>query len=110
MQGRLGREVGWVAPLVSPQRLQLVGEVVNRGSTGLQCIVWGGRSRESPESSPPPPIGAPKPVSSASLRAPRSMVAAFDYNPRESSPNMDVEVRTLRAQPRGVVVAGPPWA
>ncbi|EPQ02785.1 Peripheral-type benzodiazepine receptor-associated protein 1 [Myotis brandtii] len=35
--------------------------------------------------------GPPQLVSSASLRAPRSMVAAFDYNPRESSPNMDVE-------------------
>nr|KAF6417541.1 TSPO associated protein 1 [Molossus molossus] len=35
--------------------------------------------------------GPPKMVSSASPRAPRSMVAAFDYNPRESSPNMDVE-------------------
>ncbi|XP_059004341.1 peripheral-type benzodiazepine receptor-associated protein 1 isoform X10 [Mustela lutreola] len=30
-------------------------------------------------------------VSSASLKSPRTMVAAFDYNPRESSPNMDVE-------------------
>ncbi|XP_047563830.1 peripheral-type benzodiazepine receptor-associated protein 1 isoform X8 [Lutra lutra] len=30
-------------------------------------------------------------VSSASLKSPRAMVAAFDYNPRESSPNMDVE-------------------
>ncbi|XP_070249288.1 peripheral-type benzodiazepine receptor-associated protein 1 isoform X4 [Myotis yumanensis] len=35
--------------------------------------------------------GPPQLVSSASMRAPRSMVAAFDYNPRESSPNMDVE-------------------
>ncbi|XP_046533060.1 peripheral-type benzodiazepine receptor-associated protein 1 isoform X8 [Equus quagga] len=35
--------------------------------------------------------GFPQPVSSASLKAPRSMVAAFDYNPQESSPNMDVE-------------------
>uniref|UniRef100_A0A8D1AKH9 SH3 domain-containing protein n=1 Tax=Sus scrofa TaxID=9823 RepID=A0A8D1AKH9_PIG len=33
----------------------------------------------------------PQLVSPASLKAPRSMVAAFDYNPRESSPNMDVE-------------------
>ncbi|XP_047613149.1 peripheral-type benzodiazepine receptor-associated protein 1 isoform X2 [Phacochoerus africanus] len=33
----------------------------------------------------------PQLVSSAGLKAPRSMVAAFDYNPRESSPNMDVE-------------------
>ncbi|XP_022364813.1 peripheral-type benzodiazepine receptor-associated protein 1 isoform X5 [Enhydra lutris kenyoni] len=30
-------------------------------------------------------------VSSASLKSPQAMVAAFDYNPRESSPNMDVE-------------------
>lgn len=30
------------------------------------------------------------------------MVAAFDYNPRESSPNMDVEVRTLRQRPANV--------
>ncbi|KAF6097938.1 TSPO associated protein 1 [Phyllostomus discolor] len=35
--------------------------------------------------------GPPELVPSASLRAPRSMVAAFDYNPRESSPNVDVE-------------------
>ncbi|XP_012581986.1 PREDICTED: peripheral-type benzodiazepine receptor-associated protein 1 isoform X1 [Condylura cristata] len=35
--------------------------------------------------------GTPQPVSAASLKSPRSMVAAFDYNPRESSPNMDVE-------------------
>ncbi|XP_006889307.1 PREDICTED: peripheral-type benzodiazepine receptor-associated protein 1 isoform X2 [Elephantulus edwardii] len=34
--------------------------------------------------------GPPKPVS-ADLKAPRPMVAAFDYNPRENSPNMDVE-------------------
>ncbi|XP_058416561.1 LOW QUALITY PROTEIN: peripheral-type benzodiazepine receptor-associated protein 1 [Diceros bicornis minor] len=38
-----------------------------------------------------PAAGLPQPVSSASLKAPRSMVAAFDYNPQESSPNMDVE-------------------
>lgn len=56
---------------------------------------WGGESRESPVFSSPL-AGPPQLVSSASLRAPRSMVAAFDYNPRESSPNMDVEVRTLR--------------
>nr|XP_031323923.1 peripheral-type benzodiazepine receptor-associated protein 1 isoform X7 [Camelus dromedarius] len=35
--------------------------------------------------------GPPQRVSSAGLEAPRCMVAAFDYNPRESSPNMDVE-------------------
>uniref|UniRef100_A0A2K5IKB4 TSPO associated protein 1 n=1 Tax=Colobus angolensis palliatus TaxID=336983 RepID=A0A2K5IKB4_COLAP len=48
-------------------------------------------SPESPDSSPPPPAGPPKLVPSAELKAPRSMVAAFDYNPQESSPNMDVE-------------------
>lgn len=50
------------------------------------------RSKKAESEGPARPCaGAPKPVSSASLRAPRSMVAAFDYNPRESSPNMDVE-------------------
>ncbi|XP_068832718.1 peripheral-type benzodiazepine receptor-associated protein 1 isoform X2 [Capricornis sumatraensis] len=44
-----------------------------------------------PESSSPPPPGPTQLASSASLKAPHSMVAAFDYNPRESSPNMDVE-------------------
>uniref|UniRef100_A0A8C3XAN1 TSPO associated protein 1 n=1 Tax=Catagonus wagneri TaxID=51154 RepID=A0A8C3XAN1_9CETA len=38
-----------------------------------------------------PGAGPPQLLSSAGLKAPRSMVAAFDYNPRESSPNMDVE-------------------
>ncbi|KAM4844213.1 peripheral-type benzodiazepine receptor-associated protein 1 [Thomomys bottae] len=33
----------------------------------------------------------PKLIPSACLRAPRPMVAAFDYNPRENSPNVDVE-------------------
>ncbi|XP_013374723.1 PREDICTED: peripheral-type benzodiazepine receptor-associated protein 1 isoform X3 [Chinchilla lanigera] len=35
--------------------------------------------------------GPPEPVASAALKAPHPMVAAFDYNPRENSPNMDVE-------------------
>ncbi|XP_057357296.1 peripheral-type benzodiazepine receptor-associated protein 1 isoform X6 [Manis pentadactyla] len=43
------------------------------------------------EGAAPPCAGSPQPVSSASLQAPHSLVAAFDYNPRESSPNMDVE-------------------
>lgn len=43
------------------------------------------------EGAAPPCAGSPQPVSSASLQAPHSMVAAFDYNPRESSPNTDVE-------------------
>lgn len=53
-----------------------------------------GGSRESPWPSPPSPAGHTQHTSSASLKSPRTMVAAFDYNPRESSPNMDVEVRT----------------
>ncbi|XP_045344201.1 peripheral-type benzodiazepine receptor-associated protein 1 isoform X6 [Leopardus geoffroyi] len=43
------------------------------------------------EGSAQPCAGRPQQVSSASLKSSRSMVAAFDYNPRESSPNMDVE-------------------
>ncbi|XP_029783168.1 peripheral-type benzodiazepine receptor-associated protein 1 isoform X5 [Suricata suricatta] len=43
------------------------------------------------EGSAQPCAGRPQQVSSAGLKSSRSMVAAFDYNPRESSPNMDVE-------------------
>ncbi|XP_024613432.1 peripheral-type benzodiazepine receptor-associated protein 1 isoform X2 [Neophocaena asiaeorientalis asiaeorientalis] len=50
------------------------------------------RSKKAESEGPVQPCaGAPQPVSSTGLKAPRSMVAAFDYNPRESSPNMDVE-------------------
>ncbi|CAK6438017.1 unnamed protein product [Pipistrellus nathusii] len=53
------------------------------------------KPRRSKKAEPEGPVqrcaAPPLLVSSASLRAPRSMVAAFDYNPRESSPNMDVE-------------------
>nr|Q9JIR0.2 RecName: Full=Peripheral-type benzodiazepine receptor-associated protein 1; Short=PRAX-1; AltName: Full=RIMS-binding protein 1; Short=RIM-BP1; AltName: Full=TSPO-associated protein 1 [Rattus norvegicus] len=35
--------------------------------------------------------GPPKLIHSAALKTSRPMVAAFDYNPRENSPNMDVE-------------------
>nr|XP_017204573.2 peripheral-type benzodiazepine receptor-associated protein 1 isoform X3 [Oryctolagus cuniculus] len=38
-----------------------------------------------------PGPGPPQPVPSACLKSAHSMVAAFDYNPRENSPNMDVE-------------------
>ncbi|XP_060147270.1 peripheral-type benzodiazepine receptor-associated protein 1 isoform X5 [Globicephala melas] len=49
------------------------------------------RSKKAESEGPAQPCaGAPQPVSTG-LKAPRSMVAAFDYNPRESSPNMDVE-------------------
>lgn len=93
MQGRLGKEVGRAVLLLSPGATTSVGCVSRHP---VQTLVWCGRSRESLESSPHPLAGPPQLVSSASLRAPRTMVAAFDYNPRESSPNMDVEVRTLR--------------
>ncbi|KAM9598067.1 peripheral-type benzodiazepine receptor-associated protein 1 [Trichechus inunguis] len=50
------------------------------------------RSKKAELEGPAQPCtGPPKPVSSAGLKAPRLMVAAFDYNPRENSPNMDVE-------------------
>ncbi|XP_057392658.1 peripheral-type benzodiazepine receptor-associated protein 1 isoform X5 [Balaenoptera acutorostrata] len=50
------------------------------------------RSKKAESEGPAQPCaGTPKPVSSTGPKAPRSMVAAFDYNPRESSPNMDVE-------------------
>ncbi|XP_072861001.1 peripheral-type benzodiazepine receptor-associated protein 1 isoform X18 [Chlorocebus sabaeus] len=48
------------------------------------------KKAESEGSAQPCP-GPPKLVASAELKAPHSMVAAFDYNPQESSPNMDVE-------------------
>ncbi|XP_034883352.1 peripheral-type benzodiazepine receptor-associated protein 1 [Mirounga leonina] len=50
------------------------------------------RSKKAEAESPARPCaGHTQHVSSASLKSPRTMVAAFDYNPRESSPNMDVE-------------------
>ncbi|XP_032136510.1 peripheral-type benzodiazepine receptor-associated protein 1 isoform X7 [Sapajus apella] len=50
------------------------------------------RSKKAESEGPGQPCpGPPKLIPSADLKAPRSMVAAFDYNPRESSPNMDVE-------------------
>ncbi|XP_035155619.2 peripheral-type benzodiazepine receptor-associated protein 1 isoform X2 [Callithrix jacchus] len=50
------------------------------------------RSKKAESEGPGQPCpGPPKLVPSADLKASHSMVAAFDYNPRESSPNMDVE-------------------
>ncbi|KAB0355908.1 hypothetical protein FD754_000064 [Muntiacus muntjak] len=50
------------------------------------------RSKKAEWEGPAQPRGGPPQLaSSAGLKAPHSMVAAFDYNPRESSPNMDVE-------------------
>uniref|UniRef100_A0A2K6BCD1 TSPO associated protein 1 n=1 Tax=Macaca nemestrina TaxID=9545 RepID=A0A2K6BCD1_MACNE len=50
------------------------------------------RSKKAESEGPAQPCpGPPKLVPSAELKAPHSMVAAFDYNPQESSPNMDVE-------------------
>lgn len=66
-----------------------------------------GVSREKVLSLLPLPLQPPPQlVSPASLKAPRSMVAAFDYNPRESSPNMDVEVRTRSESPVGKGAGG----
>jgi hypothetical protein len=64
------------------------GVVMNRESSGHHCRELYGVFL--------PSSGPPKLIPSAGLKAPRPMVAAFDYNPRENSPNMDVEVRTLR--------------
>lgn len=81
----------------------MVAEVAVDSPAGRQQLLqWGYLSPDvlvegSARTTGPPPKprrskkGPPKPVSSANLRAPRSMVAAFDYNPQESSPNMDVE-------------------
>nr|XP_012619578.1 peripheral-type benzodiazepine receptor-associated protein 1 isoform X6 [Microcebus murinus] len=50
------------------------------------------RAKKAESEGPAQPCaGPPKPHPYADLKAPRSMVAAFDYNPQESSPNMDVE-------------------
>ncbi|XP_034496347.1 peripheral-type benzodiazepine receptor-associated protein 1 isoform X4 [Ailuropoda melanoleuca] len=52
------------------------------------------RSKKAEAESPAPArpcAGHLQHVPSAGLKSPRTMVAAFDYNPRESSPNMDVE-------------------
>nr|XP_010338036.2 peripheral-type benzodiazepine receptor-associated protein 1 isoform X1 [Saimiri boliviensis boliviensis] len=50
------------------------------------------RSKKAESEGPVQPCPVPlRLVPSADLKAPRSMVAAFDYNPRENSPNMDVE-------------------
>lgn len=64
--------------------------VVGLVATGLQC---GGQSREGFRCNFfPLSAGPPKLVHSAVLKTSRPMVAAFDYNPKENSPNMDVEV------------------
>ncbi|XP_057572631.1 peripheral-type benzodiazepine receptor-associated protein 1 isoform X2 [Hippopotamus amphibius kiboko] len=81
------------------------------GGSASACLSGPGNgpfvySTARPAGPPPKPRrskkGPPKLASSAGLRAARSMVAAFDYDPRESSPNLDVEVRTLRGGPARV--------
>lgn len=73
------------------QRGHLSPEVLAEGS-GNGLFVYSAAHTAGP---PPKPRrskkGPPALASSAGLKAPHSMVAAFDYNPRESSPNMDVE-------------------
>ncbi|ERE68011.1 peripheral-type benzodiazepine receptor-associated protein 1 [Cricetulus griseus] len=49
------------------------------------------RSKKAELEGPQPCPGPPKLIHSALLKTSRPMVAAFDYNPRENSPNMDVE-------------------
>lgn len=49
------------------------------------------RSKKAELEGPQPCPGPPKLLHSAVLKTSRPMVAAFDYNPRENSPNMDVE-------------------
>ncbi|KAM5274743.1 peripheral-type benzodiazepine receptor-associated protein 1 isoform 2-T2 [Ctenodactylus gundi] len=50
------------------------------------------RSKKADSEGPARPCpAAPRPIPPVALKAPRSMVAVFDYNPRENSPNMDVE-------------------
>ncbi|KFO35013.1 Peripheral-type benzodiazepine receptor-associated protein 1 [Fukomys damarensis] len=50
------------------------------------------RSKKAELEGPAQPFpGPPKLIASAALKAPHPMVAAFDYNPRENSPNPDVE-------------------
>lgn len=73
------------------QRGHLSPEVLAEGS-GNGLFVYSAAHTAGP---PPKPRrskkGPPALASSAGLKAPHSMVAAFDYNPRESSPNVDVE-------------------
>lgn len=105
--GETGKEVGLGDPSGVSPGAAAGGEVVKRGAE-VWRMVWrrvGGP--ESARASPPAPAGRPQQVSSAGLKSPRSMVAAFDYNPRESSPNMDVEVRTPTESPAKGVAAGP---
>ncbi|KAM8813008.1 peripheral-type benzodiazepine receptor-associated protein 1 [Rhynchonycteris naso] len=75
------------------QRGYLSPDVLVEGSTRITGPPPKPRRFKKAESEGPAQhcAGPPQFVSSVSLRAPRSMVAAFDYNPQESSPNMDVE-------------------
>uniref|UniRef100_A0A8I5MY43 TSPO associated protein 1 n=1 Tax=Papio anubis TaxID=9555 RepID=A0A8I5MY43_PAPAN len=67
-------------------------QLLQRGYLSPDIILEGSARTTGP---PPKPRrskkGPPKLVPSTELKAPHSMVAAFDYNPQESSPNMDVE-------------------
>ncbi|XP_072635938.1 peripheral-type benzodiazepine receptor-associated protein 1 isoform X4 [Canis lupus baileyi] len=69
----------------SPKERQ---QLLQRGYLPPDVLIEGSAEVESPAQ---PCSGHTQHTSSASLKSPRTMVAAFDYNPRESSPNMDVE-------------------
>uniref|UniRef100_A0A452VDP2 TSPO associated protein 1 n=1 Tax=Ursus maritimus TaxID=29073 RepID=A0A452VDP2_URSMA len=73
------------------QRGYLSPDVLTEGS-GMTCCRPLPTSHHAESPAPARPCaGHPQHVPSAGLKSPRTMVAAFDYNPRESSPNMDVE-------------------
>lgn len=76
-------------PLIGNSDTGVVGLVV----MGLQCA---GQYREGFRCNFfPLSAGPPKLVHSAVPKTSRPMVAAFDYNPKENSPNMDVEVTAV---------------
>ncbi|MBZ3889443.1 Peripheral-type benzodiazepine receptor-associated protein 1 [Sciurus carolinensis] len=63
-------------------------QLLQRGYLSPDVVLEGSAEAEGPVQPCP---GPPKLIPSADLKAPRPMVAAFDYDPRENSPNMDVE-------------------
>ncbi|XP_013004928.2 peripheral-type benzodiazepine receptor-associated protein 1 isoform X3 [Cavia porcellus] len=75
------------APPPKPRRSKK-DRMKQEGQDGTQRHLFPTAELEDPAQPCP---GPPEPIASAALKAPHPMVAAFDYNPRENSPNMDVE-------------------
>ncbi|XP_077021026.1 peripheral-type benzodiazepine receptor-associated protein 1 [Tamandua tetradactyla] len=73
------------------QRGYLSPDVLTEGSGNGPLVCSISRTMGPPPKPRRSKKGPPKPVSSAGLKAPHPMVAVFDYNPRENSPNVDVE-------------------